>query len=1244
MKIITIRIKNLASLEGVTEIDFTQEPLSSAGIFAITGPTGSGKSTILDALCLALYARTPRYVQARESGIVLHDVQGSTINQSDVRGILRDGTADGFAEVDFIGVDRQQYRASWNVKRAHNKITGSIQNFTIALKNISTNTDIPGKKTELQNEIEHLVGLNFEQFTRSVLLAQGDFSAFLKANKDEKSELLEKLTGTQIYSEISRRIFEKHRDEAQELKDLNLQRTGIVTLTTEEIAALDIRKNELELAVANHEKEVEQLGKEIAWYKQLEGLASNLAAAVIIVEQATAAKKQAAERELKLKQVEKVQPARTWVEGLHTAEIQLTDKAVYIKQLEESLRTLGKEKEVSDLSVQNANVHLITTTNAQEEAQPSIDSAKALDVQVKEKGLQVSTASDEVVSIQKKQKQHQDLLNEKQQQAKELQQNIEQLTQWKEENSSRQLIADHQNLIISKLSDAGSLLKTLETLTSKSVNAQDTIRTTTLEKSTLDNQYIQLTEKITIDQRAYEYTSAEISAVSIVTLEKDKSEADTLVEDVVRAEAHWKSLFATQKDLTALQQKQAKDKEELVTKKEAFDKATEQLNTIFIQRDTSRTMLDRARMVATENVETLRLQLKPEQPCPVCGSNEHPYVAHNPQLDRVLAELETTHKKNEAAYAGCLKTHSSLEQNCDQLQGLINAQEKTLVLKASALKELENVWSKFVVYNECVSIADEQKEQWLNGKVQTQKTEQLKIQKQIQSYYKQKEELNTQKAALDVQQKKLTEVTNAIKDCERTLQSMQEQLEQYGRELSKTTTDLAAIENILAPYFVAQDWFDKWKANPGTFVAHINDFSEQWKTQTKTLVEKSGQQHVLAATISGEQKQAEQLSEEVRNKEKILSDTTVLYDALIEKRNVLFNGEEISKVEAGFRQSVEKARQALDACKAANEQLQKDSIKIGTQRDGIEKEITSLKEQASSFADKIAEWLNQYAVQQGSSLTETELKELLTFSPAWVDSERAGIRSIDDALTQAQSILQERTATLETHKQAQVSERALDALETLLIETKAALQQDVELKNEINLRLRYDETNKEKIGGLLATIEAKALIVENWAKLNDVIGSADGKKFRQIAQEYTLDVLLSYANVHLEMLSKRYLLQRIPGTLALQVLDQDMGDEIRTVYSLSGGESFLVSLALALGLASLSSSSMKVESLFIDEGFGSLDPVTLNIAMDALERLHNQGRKVGVISHVQEMTERIPVQIRVSKQQSGKSVVEVMGN
>ena len=181
------------------------------------------------------------------------------------------------------------------------------------------------------------------------------------------------------------------------------------------------------------------------------------------------------------------------------------------------------------------------------------------------------------------------------------------------------------------------------------------------------------------------------------------------------------------------------------------------------------------------------------------------------------------------------------------------------------------------------------------------------------------------------------------------------------------------------------------------------------------------------------------------------------------------------------------------------------------------------------------------------------------------------------------------------------------------------------------------------MSGLLTEFETCRAVSDRWAKLNELAGSADGAKFRRIAQGYTLDVLLNYANIQLRGLTHRYRLERVPDTLALQVIDQDMCDEVRTVHTLSGGESFLVSLALALGLSALSSNRMKVESLFIDEGFGSLDTDTLRVAMDALENLRTQGRKIGVISHVQEMTERIPVQIKVKRSNNGRSILSVQG-
>lgn len=209
MKIVAIRGKNLASLEGEFEIDFTREPLKSSGIFAITGHTGSGKSTLLDALCLALFDCTPRMNKAKESNVNVPDVQDRSISQNDSRSVLRRGTADGYAEVDFIALTGETFRSKWIVRRSRGKVEGSLQKVEMMLHNLSRGTEEQGTKTELLGRISELIGLSFEQFNRSVLLAQGDFATFLKARQTEKAEILEKLTGTEVYSRISASIYEK---------------------------------------------------------------------------------------------------------------------------------------------------------------------------------------------------------------------------------------------------------------------------------------------------------------------------------------------------------------------------------------------------------------------------------------------------------------------------------------------------------------------------------------------------------------------------------------------------------------------------------------------------------------------------------------------------------------------------------------------------------------------------------------------------------------------------------------------------------------------------------------------------------------------------------------------------------------------------------------------------------------------------------------------------------------------------
>lgn len=225
MRILAIRGENLASLSDPFEVDFEREPIRSSGIFVITGPTGAGKTTLLDALCLALFDRLPR-MDTAESGASIGRIEGDSSHQikyDDVRGILRHGAGTGYAEADFVAQDGQRYRSRWEVNRARGKANGKLQGQKITLTAIESGALIGDKKTDTLQQIQKRIGLSFDQFRRSVLLAQGDFDTFIKVGSKDRAELLERITGTEVYSDISRAAFARAKQERETLRDLETQ-------------------------------------------------------------------------------------------------------------------------------------------------------------------------------------------------------------------------------------------------------------------------------------------------------------------------------------------------------------------------------------------------------------------------------------------------------------------------------------------------------------------------------------------------------------------------------------------------------------------------------------------------------------------------------------------------------------------------------------------------------------------------------------------------------------------------------------------------------------------------------------------------------------------------------------------------------------------------------------------------------------------------------------------------------------
>ena len=299
-------------------------------------------------------------------------------------------------------------------------------------------------------------------------------------------------------------------------------------------------------------------------------------------------------------------------------------------------------------------------------------------------------------------------------------------------------------------------------------------------------------------------------------------------------------------------------------------------------------------------------------------------------------------------------------------------------------------------------------------------------------------------------------------------------------------------------------------------------------------------------------------------------------------------------------------------------------------------------EKVLSLQESVQDWLNHNDYQ----ITSEILNDLMAKSREWIAQEKASLSDLKNQELTLNATLKERNTRQTKHGEEKDKPEEGQNKETLTEQLSEIENKSVAINKrltEIEVAFATHNAGKERIKAFEKELNEKVALCENWKKLNVLLGSADGGKFKAIAQGYTLDILLVYANKHLEELSKRYKLQRIPDTLALQVVDNDMLGEIRTVHSLSGGESFLISLSLALGLSSLSSNRMKIESLFIDEGFGSLDIDTLSIAMDALENLQTQGRKIGVISHVAEMTERITTRVQVIKSANGRSKINVVG-
>ncbi|WP_297837824.1 AAA family ATPase [Pseudomonas sp.] len=1212
MKILAIRLKNLASLAGPFELDFTAEPLASAGLFAITGPTGAGKSTLLDALCLALFGAIPRLSNVGQSKVP--EIDGD-ISTNDPRTLLRRGTGSGFAEVDFVGIDNRRYRARWETNRARDNASKKLQASRQTLIDLDSEQVLSSQnKTEYKTLLEARLGLNFEQFTRAVMLAQSEFSAFLKADDKERSELLEKLTDTAIYSQLGRRAYSKSKEAEKVHDDLKALAIGVTPLEPEARADLDKRFDDAQQQLKTQQAHFKQLELQQQWLTLLVQLQSEQQSAAEQLQQDQLRWEGQSVERLNLSRLENLAPQRHQFARQTELTTQLSPLAAKIQQhvvqqtaLDAQLQQLEKTRLDTQSDALNAQQQL---TDAKPRLQQSFDIQSTVARLIHE----LSQATDLKLQAEQQSAQGKNTLQGLLEQQRLVAERLERISLQLEQSAGLAPLSEAWNAYRDRLKQ---LL-----LTGNRWN-QGQAELPQLEQRAASASQ-QLTEQRGALELLYREAGAEAHAVGeqvqiLGSLLQDNRKQQRAFEDLSRLWASQqqldqRTLELTQKLQDAQQQREQLNREGLQAKNELT--VAEQILTV------TRQLLERQRIARSASVEELRAQLQNDQPCPVCGSNEHPY--HQPEA---LLQSLTQHDENEESTA--LKAVDTLKEKLVDLRatvaGLIAQQKEFLQQQEQLTTQQQALAPSLEAHPLCARLLEQdsaKRDTWL-----TQHLTQL-AQNIAQDEQRQNALLTLQKEAARLQQQ-LQVATDAS---QLATQQLADQHRQLAADQARLEEELGAFAPLLPG-----ETLDGLRTHAATTVMQLEQQVTQRLDQLEQQRDEQLEQRERQQKIELEQSQQTtrvQAQEQLQQRCVALAEQQQVSQQQLSE--LLGTHRSAEHWQQHLEHAVEHTRHAENTAGQALQDARNLLTQLSAELKAEQERLSGIELEHRELSHKIADWRSRHP-----ELDDSGLAQLLSVDDQQVNQLRQQLQHSEKAVEQAKVLLHEREQRLHAH-QAQHSE-TLDAeqLNSALAELHTQSAASEQLCAELRAQQADDQRRQDANQALAQQIAEAYAQYQRWARLAALIGSAEGDKFRKIAQAYNLDLLVHHANAQLRQLVRRYRLKRGGSMLGLLVMDTEMGDELRSVHSLSGGETFLVSLALALGLASMASSTLKIESLFIDEGFGSLDPESLQLAMDALDGLQAQGRKVGVISHVQEMHERIPVQIQVRRQGNGLSTIEV---
>jgi len=1255
-----LRISGLAirSLYERFEVDFSAGPLAAGGLVAITGDTGAGKSTLLDAVCLALYGRIPRSFGRSDSR-----VGADNLGDTDTRNCLSRGASEGFVEVDFE-TEGRRFRAVWRVNRARRKRDGALQKVVRELVDIDQEKTVAEGTKLVQQKVEDLTGLDFDQFRRSVMLAQGDFQAFLKAEAKERGQLLEAVTGLDIYTRLSIRAHQKGRVQddivsgvKKELERLQLPSVEQVQAAKAELAAV---RDEL----VREEKSREEAEAAVRWHQREMELADRLTADLAALDAAREAVAASSAMREELGRSEAAWSVRAELQGVDQAQAALEAAQARRKQASDRLAAAEAAAETARRTDEAARTALDAERARQQTLRPELQQARLLDQEVHaatrsaqeaKEGLERATGL--VLDAKRR-------LGELTERKGALETASRTAAGYLEEHAGAAGLAEDWGRVRQVLETAALHVREilgfkapLEALAARLLQARDEVEKRRAEESTRSGEAARIAGE-------FERTDNELASLVAVTSEEElagiRRQGEAIAPVLKGAALDLGQAAAAE----ARGNQAALDEREAAVEVERLDGLQQQLSggISTLEERLSEARDAEHRISSALDLQERRADLADGVPCPLCGALAHPWAVGGAPGASLLEEqrqavraLEKERKKKEKELAEARSRRAvAAERRAGAAQRSSEAANERSSHEAAALsrvREIANLLSEVVPGLEVVPAVDapapgsgRQFElppasvlQELAADWEARKADAAA---RLLPIAEAREKLGTLSTARAEARTALVEATALREKADQAVLGIVRELESTRAREALVTAQLdellEQVDGRVAPACEA-DWRTRFKVRPESILKKLGALVAEHGRRRDEVVRCETESAALAPELASA---AEAVTERRRQADECAgrhASACAVLERFQGDRAALLAGKGTGEVEREWSRRLEELVASADEKTQALAQARAEERAA---RELTESTCVQL-EHALGGSEQARNRLD--AVLSGLPVDAETARAIVSQGRERADRLRNRLAELDSAVARAQEAARIRTAELDDHRgQAGRPTGNPEESAAYLAVVKERLQGLRNREQAAATARTQQQLQEGQAEALNRQLEEVKRAAERWIALRDVIGHSEGAAFREFAQGLTLEQLVILANDALVRLAPRYRLRRLESAdLELVVIDLDQACEVRPVSTLSGGESFLVSLALALGLSRLSSRGTPIRSLFIDEGFGTLDGERLEIALSTLDLLQSEGCLVGIISHVPELRERVAWQVRVTALGGGRSRVDV---